>query len=353
MSSIRHRFHIKPLAVAVLCLFLSIGTLVLVYAADFDSFEPEDGNKSTNIATLSDDSASGLYAIRFGTSPSFQANCIVTPSYCGYPDETNTGVPVGTTLQEVPEDITEGGECWWWRADLGQVMMDDPGCILENVVVHGQVIVRDASQIIRNVRIETDDLNGVRCGWSGDVAHTAGNCVGLLIEDTEIVGVSEFDCQEGMSSGNYTARRLYIHNCQDGFKAGSNTLIEDSYVNDLLFYGEGSETTHNDGIQTLGSQNVTIRHNTIKISDTTGANACIQFNNADGNNSNWLIENNLFDGGGYVFNASPTVADAVVRNNRFTYGHSYGIATSGILVDALWSGNYFDDDGSMLAENNS
>jgi hypothetical protein len=172
--------------------------------------------------------------------------------------------------------------------------------------------------------------------------------LGLVIEDSEIVGTSQFDCQEGMSSGNYTARRVYVHNCQDGFKAGSNTTIADSYVHDLLRYDKGDGVgTHNDGIQTLGASNVTIRHNTIKLSDTPGANACIQFNNVDGENSAWLIENNLFDGGGFIFNDAPPVANGIVRDNRLTPGNS--IVRGGLHDgDDVWTGNYYDHNGAAI-----
>src|SRR6185437_1421378 len=35
-------------------------------------------------------------------------NCAAKPSTCGYPDATNTGVPSGTTLKQVPSQVSSG-----------------------------------------------------------------------------------------------------------------------------------------------------------------------------------------------------------------------------------------------------
>lgn len=83
------------------------------------------------------------------------------------------------------------------------------------------------------------------------------------------------------SSCNYkaglasTARRVNVHGGADALKVDGNVVVEDSYIHDLSV---GTDT-HNDGFQATGGSNVTLRHNTCKLSTTNGANACLQMGN--------------------------------------------------------------------------
>lgn len=258
-----------------------------------------------------------VYKISLAGDQPFQANCIVKPSDCGYPDETNTGVPAGTVL-----------------TDSGSITVSQNGAIIENLNITGNITIRANSVTIRKVRITSGDYY--------PIDHNNGN-TGLVIEDTEIFGLSH-NVTAGISFGNFTARRVYIHGSADGIKADSNAIIEDSYITDLAYNAQVD--THNDGIQTTGGSNVTIRHNTCKLSVTPGANACIQVGTEWGGNSNWLVTNNLFDGGGWTINAgNGNGPNMVFTNNRFTRNAGYG---PGGVPGATWTGNYFDDDGTAV-----
>lgn len=247
----------------------------------------------------------------------FFANAIVTPHLAGYPDETNTGVPVGTSL-----------------TSSGSFTVTTNGAVIDSLNVTGQIVVRANNVTIRRTRITSGDYYPI--DYTG--SHT-----GLLVEDCEILGTS-YNVTAGLSFNNYTARRVFVTGCADGFKADANALIEDCYVDGLAI----GPSTHNDGVQATGGSNVTLRHNTFKLGDEPGVSAVVQLGNEWDTNSNWLIENNLIDGGGWSINASSDPADnpgAQVINNRFTRRAGYG---AGGIGGAVWTGNYYDDDGTPV-----
>ena len=49
-------------------------------------------------------------------------NCAATPSKCGYPDATNTGVPAGTTLKSVPAQVSSGPG-WYYNTATKAVIV--------------------------------------------------------------------------------------------------------------------------------------------------------------------------------------------------------------------------------------
>jgi hypothetical protein len=248
----------------------------------------------------------------------FQRNCIVVPSSCGYPDATNTGVPPGTPL-----------------TNSGSITVTQDGAVISNLNINGTIMVQANNVTIRKVRITSDDYYPIRY----DDPYR-----GLLVEDTEIIGTSS-DVTAGISFANFTARRVNIHGTADGIKADSNAIIEDSYIHDLFY--DAVKETHNDGVQTTGGSNVTVRHNTFKLSMTDGINACLQIGTEWGPDTDWLVTNNLFDGGGWIINSRSLSSSMQFLNNRFTHNSGYGV---GAPDGSTWSGNYFDSDGAPILQ---
>lgn len=209
----------------------------------------------------------------------FVPNLINNPHLGGYPDETNTGVPNGTVL-----------------TNSGSINVTIDGIIIQNLNISGSISVSANHVTIRNCRVTSGDYYPVR--WYGD------DYTGLLVEDTEIIATN-YEATAGLSFRNYTARRVHVTGSADGFKADANVLIEDCYVTDL---GIGPDT-HNDGVQATGGSNVTLRHNTFKFGSQPGVSAVVQVGNEWGTNSDWVITNNLIDGGGWSINASGNPSD--------------------------------------------
>lgn len=314
----------RVIVIAVALVFAMIGYISLrgsMAASPTASIEVESGTKTANAANVTDTSASSGVAVKFGSAvsttpplpgqPGFRTNCIAVPSVCGYPDATNTGVPAGVTL-----------------TNSGNVTVTQNGAIIQNLNINGSITVRANNVTIRNVRITSGDYYPI---------SYSGSYTGLVVEDSEMIGTASGVTSFGPDA-NYTARRVETTGGADGFKANSNVVIEDSYIHNLW----ETETSHNDGTQAYGGSNVTIRHNTYKLSGTNAE--VLQFN---ATNTNWTIENNLLDGGGWVFNAG-SLNGSVIRGNRFTRTQGYGIMS---ISGATYSNNYYDNDGAAITLN--
>jgi hypothetical protein len=278
-------------------------------AGPFVSAEPEQGTITTPAAQITDATASASKAVKFAPAGAFQANCIVKPSDCGYPDATNTGVPPGTVLTEGPRVRTT---------------ITQNGAVIQNLnVVDGTFIVHANNVTIKKVRITTCDYYPIEV----DDGFT-----GTVIEDTEIHGTCT-DSASGISFGNFTARRVHVWGTSDGFKADANSVIEDSYIHDLGVTAD----SHNDGVQSLGGDNVTLRHNTI---DIRAAGVCIQLGNI---NRNWQILNNLFNCTGWQINGGNDTDYAIITGQ---FGDPGPASIEGVGI--TWTGNYYDDNGEAI-----
>ncbi|WP_313356193.1 DUF4082 domain-containing protein [Microbacterium sp.] len=274
-------------------------------------------------------------------APSAGKNCIEVPSACGYPDETNTGPGSDVKLTRVPEDATSGPG-WTYRSDIRAIQTTSDKATLANLSLgNGSVIVQHPGVTLRNLYIRSNDYYPVNCTYSG-ATRDADSCLGLTVENTEIAGTTT--CQAGLAFSGYTARAVHVHGCADGFKANSDVLIENSYVTDLGV----SPGSHNDGVQSTASGNLTVRHSTFKLGHQSDINAVFQMGVTGGNNHGVTIENNLIDGGGWMLNSRP-IPDGVVKDNRFTRRSTWGI---GFVDGASWTGNYWDDTLAPIAQNN-
>jgi hypothetical protein len=253
----------------------------------------------------------------------------------GFPDDSTTGVPPGTTLTPYtgPSTISVAGTVIDGKA-MGCIRVTAPGVVIRNshISCTGQTVV--------------GAFDGA---FSGEP---------LLLEDVEI------DCQNGPGTGVgdafITVRRADVHGCENGFDLNQSVIIEDSYVHDL-WNGAGA---HADGIQFAGGHfengtlvdaalNLTIRHNTIYSVGYDGSltNASI-ISNPRGDR-NILIEKNLMAGGSYTLycDYEGTATNYRVIDNHFSrvfrrtvgaYGPSEGCS------DETLSGNVYHEMGAPV-----
>jgi len=194
-------------------------------------------------------------------------NCGPSPSACGLPDASNTGVPPGTKLTVVSGDLE----------------VNQAGTVVSGKDIRGCVTVDAPNVTIRDSKITCTGYYGIG-SFTG--AYSGGR---LRIEDVEV------DCQDhnttAVGSYNVTALRMNIHGCENGFDIDNTFTVQDTYIHDLY---EGA-TGHADGIQLPGGSNITITHNT--IFDPGGTSAIIS--NPD-QNSDVLVQSNLMAGGAYT-----------------------------------------------------
>ena len=271
--------------------------------------------------------------------PPTGTGCMADPSSCGYPDVETTGVTPGTTLTAVN----------------GTVTLSTAGQVYENKLVRGSINVTAPNVTIRNVKlISTDDWYAIRAfGWSSNVSN-------LLLDHVEIDLGGHYDIK-GIAFDNYTARNVFFHNGSDCAHMQNNVTIVDSLCvsgpdtngdawPDNTSFCSGPE--HFDGFQSDGGQNLTIRHNTIRI--PCGQTSAILMSTNTSGIRDVRIQDNLLGGGGYTLycNAGPDVPNETVTGNRFSkrwYSQSgyYG-AVRGCQDADVYSGSIWDETGAPL-----
>ncbi|MBN1171339.1 MAG: right-handed parallel beta-helix repeat-containing protein [Micromonosporaceae bacterium] len=243
-----------------------------------------------------------------------QHNCGSRLSECGFPDATTTGVPAGTPLTVV----------------VGNVTVTTAGAVIDGQDIQGCVAVEAPNVTIRRSKITCREFWAVR---SFADTYTGG---GLLLEDVEI------DCGKSNSTavGSYgfVARRVNVHDCENGFDIGNTATVVDSYIHSPFEGVDG----HTDGIQLSGGAHITISHNTIL--NPGGTSAIISH---PANNSDVVISNNLLAGGAYTLYCPEETSERFrVFDNRFgtTYSKTSGVFGPWVYCDkvAESQGNVWD-----------
>ena len=249
-------------------------------------------------------------------------------------DDTTTGEPGDVCSGPRPGPDTTGVPAGVVLRPSDSITVEEDGAVIEGLDIDGTITVLANDVTIRNVRITTGDYYPIR--------YFDNDNTGLLVEDTEIAGLSG-NVTSAIAFANYTARRVNAHGMADGFKADSNVLIEDCWVHDLS-NGEGE---HNDGVQSTGGAGVTIRH-----SDLSGAsNAAVQTGDEGAATEDLLIECSWLFGGGYTLNirgSGDTVpVNTQILNNRFGRDAGYGPWTLDDPNPTV-EGNVYDDDDTPI-----
>ena len=174
-----------------------------------------------------------------------------------------------------------------------------------------------------------------------------------IVEDSEFVPLHPAATIDGVWTKNTKLYRVNIHGSVDGIKAGSNTLVQDSYIHDMSWFAsdpnQGGGATHNDGVQSFAdSSGITVRHNNIDMSTTKDGNAAWQ-----DSSPNSVVDNNWLDGGGCTLNFADqgaTLTGLSVTNNRFGRHSEFQcpiLLSLGVSL-ATNSGNVWVDTGTPI-----
>ena len=253
---------------------------------------------STPASTSSSSIAAGL------------TDCASLPSRCGYPDATNTGIPAGTVLKRVPQDVTSGPG-WVW--DSRGWLQASSGAVVKNLIVSGSINVAGANVTVQNTRILADGES-----WGIGLQHTtnavlANNEIGILHGLPRLlVGIKDVygDC-----TGTQVLRNN-IQNTSSGVQTHEG-LIADNYIHDMGY----SSGDHINGTTSNGdTEAMTIRHNTIlnQIDQTDAISLFQDF----GLEANRVVTDNLLAGGGYTIygggGSKGTSYNIQITNNRFS-----------------------------------
>lgn len=242
--------------------------------------------------------------------------CATDPGRCGYPTTATTGVPASVTLTPY----------------TGPDTIRVAGTVLDGKIM-GCIAIEAANVVIRNSLIVGPCFYGVDM--------RSGSAV---IEDTEV------NCTDKRGTGiawdHFTARRVYVHDCENALEMGEGASVVDS----VLSAAEATSEGHGDGIQSQGGNGVVIRHNTL-LETNPVTSAIITNPNL---NNGWLVEDNLMGGGAYTLYCPENGTGFTVRNNRFVavhaspYGAAYGLTDACGHAGIAWSGNIRDDTGAPV-----
>ena len=249
----------------------------------------------------------------------------VTPSPGVWPDASSTGVR---------------------RADLlrpsGSISVTTPGTIIENLDITGSITIDASNVTVRNVRVRG---NGAKYLIN---IESSGGHRGIVIEDVELNGNGI--ATQGIVHGGYTARRVNIHGTEDGIRAGSNVVLEDSWIHDLRHDGAFTDAPHHDAVQSIGGTNIVLRGNNLEGPFRAQTSAIIMHAHLAGPLRNVLIENNRLSGGTYTLNlkardGQPDLgSDIVVTGNVIVKdGWKFGPLNTDRAQAVQFSGNTLSD----------
>ena len=234
-----------------------------------------------------------------------------------YPDETNTGVPDGTVLEE-----------------SGGMTITTEGTTISGLDISGTVYIN-----ADNVTIESSKITsaGYYC------IQIAPGVTGTVIQDCEIDGVGTGNAGSNGIGGQGTFLRNNIYNVENGITLqGDNSYIEGNYIHDL----NASGSAHYDGIQIDGGvSGATITGNT--IINQQGSVSAIMIDNYFGPVSDIVVDGNLLAGGGFTVYSDAQFNNYSITDIEFTNNHM-GEGTYGYTMfrgnSPTYEGNVNDGD---------
>jgi hypothetical protein len=266
-----------------------------------------------------------------------QTGCIDTPSACGYPDATNTGVPAGTALTSQSQNIT----------------VSKAGTTIKDIALDASISVE-----ADNTRIEDSDVTvegtqtcGKSCGGRG--IWIKPGVTGTLIKNVTCHGaaptgenVTQYCIMSNDSATTIEAlHAYYCTECLAGAMNVSNSFIDETGASipeehyEDIYYGGGAGP-------------LIVNHNTML--NPNGQTAVVFASVDFGDQTTLTITNNLMAGGGYTIygggsgSGGSVVGPVTITGNRFSRkyypeGGSYGVASYLNNSVTTWSGNIWDE----------
>ncbi len=286
-------------------------------------------------------------------------NCFVSPSACGFPDPTNTGVPAGVTL-----------------TPRGTVTINQAGTVLSGVDVTGTIEINAANVTVENSRVTQTSTCGRTSSCGNYAIRIAPGLRGVRIAHVETRTAAGATCEQDIrnTGAELTIEASYLHACDGNIYAVGPTVLKDSYgIAKIEISADHIENVY------FNETSFSAIHST--LFNPVNQTAVIFGNSGGGvdvsNCSNRLtIHESLLAGGGYslypcAHSSQPGSSVLDVQGNHFARclstpifeangGHhpcsggfdshgyypnsgSYGIATDYYSGTGTWRGNVWDD----------
>jgi hypothetical protein len=271
-----------------------------------------------------------------------RGDCIAVPGACGFPDETNTGVPSGTALRSVPSQVSSGPG-WYYNPAGGDVVVNVNGTVLSGLYIPHNLVIDASDVTVQDVRVVTGGYFGI------SLTHTTG----VTIEDSTISGQNSASGRVGSAIddvyGDSTGIVIKSNNISR-FKTGvqiSTGLIAGNYIHDPGYI----RGDHTNGIFVDGTTKpLTIYGNTVFNDLRQTDDISLDASRSGQEVANKFVVDNLLAGGAYcIYGGSArndSTSNIVIEDNEFGRlyypdGGQYGPAAYVDLGQAgnVWSGN--------------
>jgi hypothetical protein len=243
------------------------------------------------------------------------------PSACGYPDQSNTGVPPSVPI-----------------TPSGSIIVSQPGAVVSGKDVTGTIEVTANNVTIKDTRV-------TNTGDTSNAIRIDSGVSGTLIEDSTLRGAASTSAiQYAVTNGGTgtTGLRLQMYNCTECWSGPG--MLEDSYAN---ANGEIAGS-HYEAVYVGGTTVPTdMEHDTL-VNPHNQTAAFFGDDHAWGPMHNVTINNNLMASGGDFVDTGCNGdgnTNIKITNNRFSAiypaGHSGGQNTSASVT--TWTNNYWDE----------
>jgi hypothetical protein len=295
--------------------------------------------------------ASAVIPAVAGASTKAALSCTTTPSTCGFPDATNSGVPKTITLKTVPGQVSSGPG-WFYNTATQQVNVTGTGAVLTGLSIPYTVNVTAA-----NVTLN-DDLISVASFFGVSLRHAPG----ATIENSTIRGTNGTTGEVGSAiidvysdSTGLIVKNNDISWCKTAVQVTTG-LITANYIHDPGFV----TGDHTNGVFDVGTtQPLTISNNTIL--DPLGQTDAISLDATLDSQTiaNKTITGNLLGGGSYAIYGGNTrnavVTNMVITGNTFSQAYYAKSGQFGPVAyfnstapGSSWSSNTWDTTGAAI-----
>jgi hypothetical protein len=264
-----------------------------------------------------------LFAILFFAqdASATTTGCLSIPSACGYPDNTNSGVPANASL-----------------TNSGSMTISTNGQVINGLNVSGMVTVR-----ADNVTIENSKIVPTSTGSGSAAILVEAGASGTVIENTTVggkgAGSETIEAAVRNWGDGTTAERDYLYNCNECWQ-GDGT-IRNSYMRvDSIYPGAHAEDIY------VCSGAIDVDHSTLineehQTATVFGDTIC-------GGGNVFSVTNSLLAGGGFLLypqaGSSSSVGVMTVTGNRFarcTSGSRYESGSGGTSCTGSTAAGYF------------
>src|SRR5712691_7726534 len=239
-------------------------------------------------------------------------NCAATPGSCSYPGAATTGVPAGTTLKQVPSQVSSGPG-WYYNAAANNVIVNVNGTVLSGLYIPYSLVINASNVTVKNVQVVTGGNFGI------SLTHTSG----VTIENSTISGQNSTTGRVSYAIddiyGDSTGMTIKANNIS-AFRTAvqmSAGLADGNYIHDPGYVaGDHTNGFYVNG----GTAPLTIEDNT--IFNSLGQTDAI---NLDAGSSgvpvaNKTIKNNFLAGGSYTIYGGAALSNPtskiVIEGNR-------------------------------------